>query len=732
MAKVKISEFDVNPDNNTDINNINIAEGCAPSGINNAIRQLMSDLKEFQTGAGGDPFNGAVNGTVGATTPNTGAFTTLSASSTVSGTGFSTYLASPPAIGGSTAAAGAFTSLSASGAFSANGGATLGDASGDALTINSSAVSIPNGLNFDSNTLVIDATNNRVGVGVASPTQALEVTGNIRLSGTAYFTDTNNWIANQSSNIAYRTGGDHILYTGGFNERMRITSTGNVGIGTSSPRTKLHVNGNAGYYIGNGSDGAQLYLGDGNFDSANFFNAAPGIGAVYNSIREVASDLAFYVYTGVASSRTERMRLDTYGNLGLGVTPAAWSSATGFQVQYATVEGRSSLPSFSEYGANTFSQAGTRKYIASDFASRYTQFQSVHSWYTAPSGTAGNAITFTQAMTLDASGNLGIGTTSPAYDLQVGSYGVDADSTLALASTTSGTGSIRFGDGTSGTDANAGLLRYDHSANAMIFWTNTTERMRIDSSGNVGIGTSSPDSKLRIQSDNTSGTAFKIRDGGTPTGNLIDVSSGAYGQSLLLTASGNLLVGTTSNTNASAKGIIAGSMEDGGKAVFDIQNTSTSSNSDPSPSLSCYKSSGTTTSSARFIQFYASAGVQPMGGIVGNGGTNVQFASISDAREKTNIQSINGSLNKINALNPVKFDWLANNEHCPAGFVAQEVEQVFPEFVVDNMSNDGQEARKGLTGGMTGGIVAHLVKAIQEQQAIINDLKARIETLETK
>jgi hypothetical protein len=85
MPKTKISEFDVDPANNTDINNINIAEGCAPSGINNAIRQLMSDLKEFQTGASGDPFNGAVNGavngTVGATTPNTGAFTTVDATS---------------------------------------------------------------------------------------------------------------------------------------------------------------------------------------------------------------------------------------------------------------------------------------------------------------------------------------------------------------------------------------------------------------------------------------------------------------------------------------------------------------------------------------------------------------------------------------------------------------------------------------------------------------------------
>jgi hypothetical protein len=56
MAKTKISEFDSTPANNTDIDSINIAEGCAPSGINNAIRELMSQLKDQQTGASGDGF----------------------------------------------------------------------------------------------------------------------------------------------------------------------------------------------------------------------------------------------------------------------------------------------------------------------------------------------------------------------------------------------------------------------------------------------------------------------------------------------------------------------------------------------------------------------------------------------------------------------------------------------------------------------------------------------------
>ena len=83
MPKTKISEFSATPANNTDIDSINIAEGCAPSGINDAIRELMAQLKDFQTGAQGDSFGGPINGTIGATTPNTGAFTTLTTTGTI-------------------------------------------------------------------------------------------------------------------------------------------------------------------------------------------------------------------------------------------------------------------------------------------------------------------------------------------------------------------------------------------------------------------------------------------------------------------------------------------------------------------------------------------------------------------------------------------------------------------------------------------------------------------------
>lgn len=54
MAKTKISEYSATAANNTDVESVNIAEGCAPSGINNAIREVMSHLKDFQTGSAGD------------------------------------------------------------------------------------------------------------------------------------------------------------------------------------------------------------------------------------------------------------------------------------------------------------------------------------------------------------------------------------------------------------------------------------------------------------------------------------------------------------------------------------------------------------------------------------------------------------------------------------------------------------------------------------------------------
>ena len=111
---------------------------------------------------------------------------------------------------------------------------------------------------------------------------------------------------------------------------------------------------------------------------------------------------------------TTAIAISASQNVGVGVTPSAWGAPT-FQVSRTSVYGSGS---FTAFGSNWFSDTGD-KYIASDYATQYYQLNGQHVWRTAPSGTAGNTITFTQAMTLDASGQLGIGTTSPVGKLEV-------------------------------------------------------------------------------------------------------------------------------------------------------------------------------------------------------------------------------------------------------------------------------------------------------------------------
>jgi hypothetical protein len=89
VTKAKISEYDSSAGNNTDVNGVNIAEGCAPSGINNAIREVMAALKRFETGSDGDSItvggNFVVSGTASLSTTTTGPIngTTIPSSKTL-------------------------------------------------------------------------------------------------------------------------------------------------------------------------------------------------------------------------------------------------------------------------------------------------------------------------------------------------------------------------------------------------------------------------------------------------------------------------------------------------------------------------------------------------------------------------------------------------------------------------------------------------------------------------
>jgi hypothetical protein len=479
MPKTKISEFSSTPASNTDIDSINIAEGCAPSGINDAIRELMAQLKDFQTGAVGDSFNGPV----GTSTAAAGAFTTLSASSTVSGTGFSTYLASPPAIGGTAAAAVSATTLTTSSTVTLNGGT----ANGVAYLNGSKVVTSGSALTFDGTNFAVGAqgeirayntANTRYGRFVT--TSAGTLLQSFNGAGEPLILD-----APQSS--AY------ISFNVGSTEQMRLTSTG-LGIGTTSPAAKVDAfQSSVGtYFLGGGGDNKARQLAitsstTTNSGDTHTLNAQSGTGV-----------LAF------AISSSEKMRLDTSGNLGLGVTPSAWNSNTkALQVNNAALVSFTNGTNVQTWLANSAYYDNVTGWIyknSSVGAALYAQnFDGAHSWQIAASGTAGNAITFTQAMTLDASGNLGIGTTS------IGGTSSNRQLTVVGSSssqaTFTGSGSFSCNIGTTGS---VGYLETTSTA-PLTFYTNSAERARIDSSGNLLVGTtnSSPSAGAGVKTQPT-------------------------------------------------------------------------------------------------------------------------------------------------------------------------------------------------------------------------------------
>jgi hypothetical protein len=199
---------------------------------------------------------------------------------------------------------------------------------------------------------------------------------------------------------------------------------------------------------------------------------------------------------------------DASGNLGLGVTPSAWSGVgSALQVNRLSFVTGSASSVDAYMTSNGFYNGTGWTYIGTATATQYTQNASGdHRWYTAPSGTAGNAISFTQSMTLDASGNLGVGISpSFAVDIARPTGRLRLESTtgtnFALLQIANTAGATYFG-----TDGNTGQLTgtaycsaiWSNILSPIVFGNNNTERARITAGGNVGIGTASPLERLVV------------------------------------------------------------------------------------------------------------------------------------------------------------------------------------------------------------------------------------------
>jgi hypothetical protein len=208
---------------------------------------------------------------------------------------------------------------------------------------------------------------------------------------------------------------------------MRLTSTG-LGIGTSSPASTLDVRGTSpeiklvattgtngvGYTVNN--TGGNFYFGR-DSNTGGYYGSSSAYSAVLWSTG--AYPMVF------ATNNTERARIDSAGNMGLGVTPSAWNTSNSEKVfQFDTGSLYCNSGNDIYLNSNWFLNSSSQSiYIENDFATSYSQQLGQHQWYTAASGTAGNAISFTQAMSLDASGNLLVGDTSNIFDSTVRIYG---------------------------------------------------------------------------------------------------------------------------------------------------------------------------------------------------------------------------------------------------------------------------------------------------------------------
>lgn len=371
------------------------------------------------------------------------------------------------------------------------------------------------------------------------------------------------------------------------------------------------------------------------------------------------------------------------------------------------------------------------------------------------------------AIKTDSSNNVGIGgAVDASYKLKVTGATLTTGAATFSSSVTAGgaiettgayflNGNAYFGKASSiftgGSANDAGIMV--SGSNNIIFGNALTERMRINSSGNVGIGTSSPSSTLYIVSGTN--TRYATFDGPTAgwcyqdykyngtiygyLGQAASITGGGSNTDMAIVSINNMVFGsggTTERMRITSGGVLyvgASSIPNSGTIMNVISTNNTdalsrfylnAASSQSRPAIRVDKYDNTSTTAQVFIDFTINQQTVGNGSITANGASQATFTTWSDARLKENITDLPSQLSNIMALRPCEFDYKDGTGH-QIGFIAQEVQEIYPDIINENA--EGYLTISGLSK-----TESRMIKAFQEAVKRIEELEKEVDALKAK